>query len=174
MSNTVHRRKWGFSRCPKMREKISQLIDSELDEKETAKLLSLLDTEASLKEAWSDYHLIGDALRANRMLHVDVRSAVSVRVYQSPTVVATPYYPSPLRSLRTWGRYALAASVCFIVMTQWQPLTESLRASLQNDQVAKPTLHAVSDRDNVYFFAHQEMAADQNLLPVMPGQRAPS
>jgi sigma-E factor negative regulatory protein RseA len=46
-----------------MQENLSALVDGELDDVETAKLLAALKQSEALQQEWHTYHLIGDVLR---------------------------------------------------------------------------------------------------------------
>ena len=47
-------------------EQISALMDGELEHDEAAGLVPVLKQRVDLREAWSSYHLIGEALRGER------------------------------------------------------------------------------------------------------------
>jgi sigma-E factor negative regulatory protein RseA len=74
-------------------ERISALVDGELDRDEVARVVRGMKEQEELRDAWSTYHLIGDALRGERCLDVKVIHAVVARLDQEPTILA------PRRSL---------------------------------------------------------------------------
>ena len=45
-----------------MKDRISALMDGELDEREAAEVINALGSDAQARDAWRAYHLIGDAL----------------------------------------------------------------------------------------------------------------
>ena len=47
----------------KIRSEVSSLLDDELDANHRQILLTALHSDTNLRTVWSDYHLIGDALR---------------------------------------------------------------------------------------------------------------
>lgn len=59
-----------------MNEQFSALVDGELDGKEGDALLARLKADTELQDGWDHYHLIGDALRQNRQLDIDITAAV--------------------------------------------------------------------------------------------------
>jgi len=71
-----------------MKETLSSLMDGELSDKDAAQAMQMLGNDDQLKAAWQEYHLIGDALRGNALLQVDVREQVSVALQAEPTVLA--------------------------------------------------------------------------------------
>jgi sigma-E factor negative regulatory protein RseA len=69
-----------------MKERISALMDGELDEAELTRDLIRLKENTDLKRAWETYHLIGDTIRghAGPTLAAGVRARLTVE----PTVLA--------------------------------------------------------------------------------------
>ena len=51
-----------------MKDKISALMDGELDDKSTAEMIDSLGRDGEALHAWRTYHLISDAMRDSRML----------------------------------------------------------------------------------------------------------
>lgn len=99
-----------------MKEKLSALIDGELQSDSLHAHLGRLRADPELRGAWDTYHLIGDALRG----HVGPRIAdrVVARLREEPTVLA----PRPEKSTsRRLGWYAMsaAASVAAVAFVVW-------------------------------------------------------
>ena len=61
-----------------MKEKISALIDGELDSIEVADTISQIKESEELRNEWSTYHLIGDILRQPAMSIPDIASSLSL------------------------------------------------------------------------------------------------
>ncbi|MFC1747270.1 sigma-E factor negative regulatory protein [Pseudomonadota bacterium] len=83
-----------------MKEKISALMDGELDMQGMQSPIRDMRTSEEGKECWEHYHLIGDALRNNLPMHVD--TSFAARVSQAiadenpPVTTATPFsFESP-------------------------------------------------------------------------------
>ncbi|POZ60921.1 sigma-E factor negative regulatory protein [Chromobacterium alticapitis] len=154
-----------------MKETISALIDGELDEPSADKALAAIAGDEDLDAAWEHYHLIGDAMRANRFAALDVRAKVGERLAAEPTVLAPRRWMRPRRA-RAAGAVALAASVSFAAVVGWQQLSHRQTApSAIADrgvpvQMAKP---AQFDQDDPYVLAHQEVTADQSVMRVSYG-----
>jgi sigma-E factor negative regulatory protein RseA len=75
-------------------EQISALMDGELDEAETDRLLDQLQRDAGLRMCWTRYHLISDALRSDLTCHI--KHNVANRVIQA--LESEPIHLSPRRS----------------------------------------------------------------------------
>ena|SRR5881394_3111510 len=60
-----------------MKERISTLMDGELDEREAAGAIDALASDAQARDAWRAYHLIGDALREGHSAGVLRRPAAN-------------------------------------------------------------------------------------------------
>src|SRR3990172_11284822 len=69
-----------------MNERISALMDGELDESELTQDLKRLRSNPDLRRTWDTYHLIGDTLRGHAAPAMAAR--VSERLVDEPTVVA--------------------------------------------------------------------------------------
>jgi sigma-E factor negative regulatory protein RseA len=71
------------------REQISALKDDELDSG-TSLVLNALQENHEFRQAWNNYHLIGEALRGNLPEHVDIKLAerVSRIVNNEPAIIA--------------------------------------------------------------------------------------
>ncbi|MBK1724486.1 sigma-E factor negative regulatory protein [Thiocystis violacea] len=96
------------------RQRLSQLVDGELDSGSASRLLNALEDDSGLKAVWERYHLIGQALRrepiaiSHRAIAVDVRT----RLTAEPTLLV-PQRPRRLqrRNLQRLAGVSMAASV---------------------------------------------------------------
>lgn len=162
-----------------MKESLSALVDNELDGPEAAKVISAVSTDESLKEAWDQYHLIGDAMRASGLNSINVRHQVATRLAEEPTVLAPRRWLRQGR-VRTASAVALAASMSFAAVVAWQQLAVNDHgAAMVADkgvpvQVAQhvESANGPVGRDNgadPYLLAHQEMASDPDVVKVSLG-----
>lgn len=105
------------------KERISELMDGELDSLQAELLLQRLgDVEA--QSTWATYHLIGDALRGE--LGCEVARRVSLRLASEPTVLA----PRPLAGAQVRGLgMSIAASVAAVTVVGYMALTTSAEDS---------------------------------------------
>lgn len=71
-------------------ERISALMDGELERDEVAKLIPGVKERGDLRDAWTTYHLIGEVLRgeANSVPSRAIVHAVAARLADEPTVLA--------------------------------------------------------------------------------------
>ncbi|HSH42218.1 MAG TPA: sigma-E factor negative regulatory protein [Arenicellales bacterium] len=99
-----------------MYEKLSALIDNELDELERARVLRELGRSDELADCWSRYHIIGLAMRREKIMPPgDLAKRVSVALDEEPAEVGEP--PAPRKSLfRSTGRLAIAASAAAVLL----------------------------------------------------------
>src|SRR6266536_3742863 len=85
-----------------MKEKLSALMDGELQSSDCQAHLGRLGTDTELRRAWDAYHLIGDALRGH--IGADLTGRVVARLQEEPTVLA------PQRKMTAAGRLAWYAT----------------------------------------------------------------
>jgi len=85
-------------------ERISALMDGELERDEARRLLDAIKAREDLQFAWSTFHVIGDAMREGRHLPADYAGRLSARLAQEPTILA----PRAMQTPR-WQRYTLPA-----------------------------------------------------------------
>jgi sigma-E factor negative regulatory protein RseA len=117
-----------------MKDRISALMDGELDEREAAATIAALGNDPQAREAWRSYHLIGDALREGH-------AALTRR----PAANA-PFWRVALPAMAVAAALALVSWVAFTPVQPGQP------APPQVAQAAKvPPPRAAND----YLLAHQ-------------------
>jgi sigma-E factor negative regulatory protein RseA len=95
-----------------MKEKLSALIDGELQSNDCQAHLGRLKTDTELRRAWDAYHLIGDALRGH--VGADLTDRVVARLHEEPTVLA------PQRKVTAAGPlawYAMSAAAGVVAVT---------------------------------------------------------
>jgi sigma-E factor negative regulatory protein RseA len=149
-----------------MKTRISALMDGELEGHEIEEALRALKRSPELRSEWCDGQLIGEALRGERGLDIDVASRVMAAIDLEPTVMA----PKPGRIL-DWRRpaLALAASAAGVAVVVWLALAPSgdgvpavatgLAAAKQGPAVAPMVANSQSTpRMQEYLLAHQAYA----------------
>jgi sigma-E factor negative regulatory protein RseA len=99
-----------------MNEKLSALIDGELEGDSLHTHLGRLRTDPELRSAWDTYHLIGDALRGQ--ISPAIADRVVARLREEPTVLAPRPQKNPSRRLG-WYAMAVAASVSAVGFVVW-------------------------------------------------------
>jgi len=164
-----------------MKERISELVDGELERHASAGLVDALKSEGEARDTWRSYHLIGDAMRDTRMLSPGFAQRVAAKLDAEPTVVA------PVRMAPSFQRPRLqllsaAASLAAVALVGW------FAFGIQDDttQVAKVAPPAVQvpgvqgqaqqvaaqvappDTANDYLYAHQGYSPRNSLQGVAP------
>ena len=106
-------------------ERLSALMDGELDQDQAASLFAQLKTDATLPEAWNDYHLIGEALRHQGLPDARLGRRIAAALSDEPTV----FVPAVAHHVKTgneakvgvvrhrWA--AVAAAVAVVSLVTW-------------------------------------------------------
>ena len=177
----------------KISERVSDLMDGELDGSDAERTLSVLREEGAGRQAWRTYHLIGDALRDHRVLSVGFSDRVVAGLAQEPTVLAPAAAPvAPAARAHSWRRYLMPAAagvaavgfvgaVAFMMPMQEPSLTTPIAQAPQVKptpaaRVIEPTpppvpLLAATDD---YLLAHQGYSPRNRLQGVAPYVRTVS
>lgn len=160
-------------------DKISALMDGELDEHQARRQLMRLKQDGELLHCWHTFHLIGDALRGEQVLSQDFTRRLTTRLAGEPTVLA------PRRGVtKRVMAYALsaAASLSAVALVGWVAFFNS-PPELQTQIAKAPPKPAIAPSQqlanvpnggkmNEYLIAHQEFSpstAIQGLAPYIRG-----
>ena len=153
-----------------MNEKLSSLMDGELDDDAVLQCLKTMDADPALKATWNEYHLIGDALRGSALLTTDIRAKLEPQLQQEPTVLAPRAKVVPLQ--RRWTRYAMAASFALAGVVGWYgwQANAPVQPGLQAQAVPTPggaqlAANVVPNQES-YLQAHRDMMAGDGLARV--------
>jgi sigma-E factor negative regulatory protein RseA len=151
-----------------MKEKLSALVDGELEDEVQAHL-GRLRTDAELRNAWDMYHLIGDCLRGHSSPEIAPR--VIARLRDEPTVLAPPRGRSAARRIGWYGMYAAAsmAAVAVVAWTAFPGWHESAELPADSMVVSLPA----SEVEN-YLLAHQPYSHVSAMQGVAPYVRSVS
>lgn len=157
-------------------ERISELMDGELEAREAQRQLARIKQDKELAHCWSTFHLIGDALRGERPLSREISSRVGMQLTGEPTVLAPRSY-APKRA----AAYAVsvAASLSAVALVVWIAFFNNPLAppEIAKAPPAPPPAPAASEQlasvpsegqMNDYLMAHQEFSpstAIQGLAP---------
>ncbi len=119
-------------------ERLSALMDDELDERATDGELDRMKSDPQREEAWATYHMIGDALRGQIGPVQGIDERVRVMLADEPTVLA----PRTRRMNRFTQRVVLplAASVCGIAVVAWLALSNNSAISPANNTMPPDVL----------------------------------
>ncbi|MBX9965330.1 MAG: sigma-E factor negative regulatory protein [Burkholderiales bacterium] len=143
-------------------ERISALMDGELDGDEAVRELKRCGGDATLIEGWATYHLIGDVLRAEAPLRSGFEARLREALAAEPTVLA----PRPSTVQRKTRLFALsaAASAAGVLVVGWlampyinHPAGGSGQTGLAKAPLSQgPTVAEIDPSMKEYLLAHHE------------------
>ena len=145
-----------------MVERISALMDGELDEHAADEAIHALRGEGDALDAWRTYHLISDAMRDTRLLSAGFAARVAAQLAKEPTVLAPASLPrAPVR------RFALAAAASFagVGLVGWLAFAPQSQAPQPVAQVQNIPLPSAT---NDYLLAHQGFSPRVSLQGMAP------
>ena len=156
-----------------MNDRISALMDGEVDEKSAAQLIEALTRDAEAVRTWRTYHLIGDAMRGGLLLSEGFTERLAQRLAAEPTVLA----PRRIRteSPRLFTVSAAAASLAAVAFVGWMafapqtlvapaPVAPGAKPPVE----AKPVLVPLPNAANDYLLAHQGFSPRVSLQGMAP------
>ena len=157
-----------------MNDKLSALLDGDLDERELPALLDELSRDEDLRRQWALYCRIGDGLRGEPAGGGDLTGRVMQALDAQPTLLA-PAALAAVRARRTSGWQTLlpiAASVSAVAAVAWVAFSLNAPAPVPVAAVSPPVAAVQSARVVVqddphreYLVAHQAQAG----VAPMPG-----
>lgn len=162
-----------------MKNKISALMDGELDNEDIAGTIAQIKKTEDLRNEWAMYHLIRDTLRQSEISLIDITSYVRKKLAIEPTVLA----PSPPKEHK--GKvfaFAVAASmVTAVAAVAWmggqtmnQPLDpvthkEALQAAVKTEPTPSRIISTSAIIQlNDYLLAHDEFSSRTTIRGVTP------
>ncbi|MEN9657598.1 MAG: hypothetical protein RL571_1063 [Pseudomonadota bacterium] len=106
-----------------MKEKLSALMDGELDVSEIDGLLAEMKREPELSNAWYDWHQACDSLQEHPLLSPQFMQRFSARLAAEPTVVAPQRLKRSSVMKKLLVPLTAAASIAFVGVAVWQSNT---------------------------------------------------
>jgi sigma-E factor negative regulatory protein RseA len=159
-----------------MNEDLSRLMDGELPDGDVDRVLADCRGPEALG-CWSSYHLIGDALRGNRMLSPVLSRRFAEALAAEPTVLA-PRRSAPKTAVTSWA-WAAAAGIAAVGVVGWTavsltqtPGTAVAKAREASAVTAAQLRPQVLPQD--YVLVHQEYSPATAIQGVRPYLRAVS
>ena len=165
-----------------MKEKLSALVDNELDDLEERRVFTALEGDVALRRTWERYHLVRAALHQDVDVVVAWNAAEQVaRRIQTEPSTAVSFRRH--RVTRFIGTLAIAASVAAIAITgvQWvhRPAPAPLPALAVNTPAPQNFIRSGTTRWdmkepeaesalNAYLVEHDEFASASGLGGMMP------
>ena len=168
-----------------MSEKISALMDGELEAHEQRNPYAEMAREGEALEAWRTYHLVGDALRDTSLLSAGFSTRLAARLAAEPTALAPRERQAVARP--RWRALQAAAGVAAVALVGWMAFApqggvqrgpEIAQAPAKSP--AKPPVEAPAPNVPLpsaagdYLLAHQAYSPRGNLQGVAPYVRTVS
>lgn len=161
-------------------EKLSALLDGELDEEETQRVIAQVSADAQLARTWQRYHLIRAGIRREPAEPNEALCArIAASLEREPVVLASGNAPArrPAASGATRRWYALAAGLAMIAATGWW-LAERQGVSPLSPPVSDPGSGQIAARtparEAVNWQERPEMAERLNALLLRHGEFTPA
>jgi sigma-E factor negative regulatory protein RseA len=140
-----------------MKEKISALMDDELDTGASEHLFAALKKDGNVLECWSTYHRIGDAMRGASELSDDFYARLMQRVDAEPAVLA----PKRRISIKQHPLMSVAASVAAVLVVGWVLMQQQEAAITDAPAMASVAQNTVTPESvNAYLVAHRQLSPD--------------
>ena len=167
-------------------DKISALMDGEAAPTEAQQTINRLKQDPACREVWDCFHMVGDVMRGEPLLHEDFMARLRQRIDAEPTVLAPP---------RRWRNaidkaLPIAASLAFVAIATGAIMYqnklpqnmanapnaggEKLAQSFPSDSRSQPADAANASQVNEYLMAHQEFSPRTALQGVVPYVRSVS
>jgi sigma-E factor negative regulatory protein RseA len=156
-----------------MKDRLSALMDGELDDKSAAEVIQALGKDHEAVRAWRTYQLISDAMRQSRVLSEGFTARVAARLAAEPTVLAPRARPAESRK---WFALSAAASVAAVALVGWMAFTPQTPVApvAQAPAEANPTIVPLPTAANDYLLAHQGFSPRVSLQGMAPYVRTVS
>lgn len=129
-----------------MNEQISALIDDEMNAADAAHIIAAIQSSSASAHAWSQYHLIGDAMRGADALSVDFKKNLMQKIELEPTVLSPRLLVDGKSALSSPSRrlpaaWSMAASFAAVMVVGWVALQQQTHtgAELATATVAQNT-----------------------------------
>jgi sigma-E factor negative regulatory protein RseA len=161
-----------------MNDKISALMDGELDEKSAAEMIDWLGRDGDALRVWRAYHLISDAMRDGCLLSDGFAARIAARLSAEPALLA----PARLQAEpRKWLVLSAAASVAAVSLVGWLAFAPQREAP--PPQIAQasatplkkqPAIVPLPSGTNDYLLAHQGFSPRASLQGMAPYVRTVS
>jgi sigma-E factor negative regulatory protein RseA len=182
-----------------MKEKISALMDGELDGAAATELIDALERdlrsqgrdgasrEGEALDTWRTYHLVSDAMRDTRLLSAGFSDRLLQRLAAEPTILA-PKRPVSESHYEPRKRFAMpaaaAASLAAVGLVGWLALAPQQQATRPRPTVAhavqpmleanKPAMVPLPTATPDYLLAHQGFSPRISLQGMAPYARTVS
>jgi len=155
-----------------MKHDISAFMDGELDEDAAKAVLAALKRDKGLRDAWFDYHLIGDLMRQTGIVSYNFSERFKEQLALEPVILA-PRRPMLIRTKVAALSAAASLAVVVWVVLQNHPDTakDKIAATPQSNaaaMLASLPRYPFNSTVNEYLLAHQEFSPSTTMQGVAP------
>lgn len=137
-------------------EKLSSLIDDELDSQQSLRVLQKLRNDPELAEKYQRYQIIGELMKQNQAIKLsnDFASNIHERLRDEPTYLHRN--SAPARQIQ-WQNAAMATAACLLAAVVWLVPASNNSMQMQNGLPLaqnNQTPERVNAKLNEYLQAH--------------------
>jgi sigma-E factor negative regulatory protein RseA len=158
-----------------MKERVSVLMDGELDDKSAAAAIQSLANEREARDVWRSYHLIGDLMRGSAPLSEGFAARITWKLAEPPTVLAPGRIrPQPRRWFTVSAAAASLAAVALVAWLAFAPQPQVPAAPLAQAKPEAPAIVPMPTAANDYLLAHQGFSPRVSLQGMAPYVRTVS
>jgi sigma-E factor negative regulatory protein RseA len=158
-----------------MKDRISVLMDGELDDKSAAAAIQALASDREARDAWRSYHMVGDLMRGSAPLSDDFSARIAWKLAGQPTVLAPGRIkPEPRRWFTASAVAASFAAVALVGWLAFAPQPQVAPAPLAEVKPEAPAMVPLPTAANDYLLAHQGFSPRVSLQGMAPYVRTVS
>jgi len=151
-----------------MKERISALMDGELEGRAAEETFDLLRGEGDAAATWRIYHLVSDAMHGQRLLSAGFAERVVAELASEPALLA----PGALPGRTPIERFALAAaaSIAAVALVGWLAFARQppSPAPVAQASAPGPAVVVLPHEANDYLLAHQGFSPRVTLQGMAP------
>lgn len=152
-----------------MNNEVSALMDGELDSKSTSRIITRLKSSDDLREDWSTYHLIGDALRKHIECPVELSHRLREKLSQEPAILALRKPIAHKVKVFALSAAAALAAVGIVALVALQNAADRAEENVASRAEAGRLVSApLAAHMNDYLIAHQEFSPSTAIQGVAP------
>lgn len=152
-----------------MSEQISALMDDEIAVEDATHLIVAMQSSRQAAEAWSQYHLIGDAIRGDIVFSKDFKQSLMHKLDLEPTVLAPKTAQITSHDAIQFKdklpvKWTMAASFAAVMVVGWMALQQQVQPGAAPGATSGATMEMANAEvteqtiPTEYLTAHQSSA----------------
>ncbi len=157
-----------------MKDRISALMDGELDDRAAGEAIDALAGDAEALQTWRSYHRISESMRDSRLLSQGFGERLRERLAAEPTVLAPARLAAAQRHRLALPVAASAAAVALVAWLALAPQSPQQQLTPPVAQAKPPVAVPLPSSANDYLLAHQGFSPRIWLQGVAPYVRTVS